>query len=91
MDALKVTAWLVGCEPNDLVSFKDYGDLGSAAIGPDGKKHIFTLEQLEKGDLAMNTPTLKEAAEAPASEAHAPKRRPERRTTKKSATKKESK
>jgi len=46
MDRKAISALLAGCEPDQMLAFKDYGD-HVAVIAPDGKKFIYTTEQLE--------------------------------------------
>lgn len=48
MDRKEISAFLIGCEPHQLMAFKDYGEVGVAAIGPDGKKYIYAAADLEK-------------------------------------------
>jgi len=60
MDRKLICAFLMKCEPESFMSYTDLGELGCKAVGPDGRKFIYTVEQL---DLAE--PKLK-AALAPA-------------------------
>ena len=48
MDRKEISAFLIGCKPDELMSFKNYGDDGVAAIGPDGKKYVYSAEYLEQ-------------------------------------------
>ena len=48
MDRKEISAFLIGCEPDQLMAFKDYGADGAAAIGPDGKKYVFDAAYLEQ-------------------------------------------
>jgi len=48
MDRKEISAFLIGCKADELMSFKDYGEDGAAAIGPDGKKYVFSAEYLEQ-------------------------------------------
>ena len=80
MSVKHIAAFLIGCSPDEFMGYREYEDR-VAAIGPDGKKYVFYSPQIEKGKIAMDQDqTLKEAAEASASEALAPKRRPKQRT-----------
>jgi hypothetical protein len=83
MLAKEIAAFLIGCKPDEFMKFRDEGEDGVVVIGPDGKKYRFDSAQLEKGEIAMQQDqTLAEAAaEASASEAHAPKSRPKPRRT----------
>ena len=46
MDRKAISALLAGCEPDQMMAFKDYGD-HVAVIDPAGRKYIYTTEQLE--------------------------------------------
>ena len=48
MDRKEISAFLIGCKPEELMSFKDYGEDGAAAIGPDGKKYVYDAAYLEQ-------------------------------------------
>ena len=48
MDRREISAFLIGCEPHQLMAFKDYDEEGAAAIGPDGKKYVFDSAYLEQ-------------------------------------------
>ena len=50
MDRKEISAFLIGCEPDQLMAFKNYGDDGVAAIGPDGKKYIYSVEFLDQAE-----------------------------------------
>ena len=52
MDKRSITAWLLGCKPEELKSFSDYRDY-VAVVGPDGRKSYFDNAQLIKGEKAM--------------------------------------
>jgi hypothetical protein len=53
-DRKEISAFLIGCEPHQLLAFKDYGDDGTAAIAPDGKKHVFDAADLDQVLLRTN-------------------------------------
>jgi hypothetical protein len=63
MDRKEISAFLIGCKPDELMSFKDYGDDGVAAIGPDGKKYVYDAAYLEQ---AITKKEAAEQAEKPA-------------------------
>ena len=56
MDRKAICAFLVGCEHDQFMAYKDYADQGVAAVGPDGKKYIFTVADLEAGNVELNPP-----------------------------------
>lgn len=55
---LEAAAWLIDTTEDRLLSRKDYGIYGVVVIGPDGRKHVFTDEQVKKAILAMQTSRL---------------------------------
>ena len=61
MDRKAICAFLVGCEHDQFMAYKDYADQGVAAVGPDGKKYIFTVADLEAGNVELNPPKPKPA------------------------------
>lgn len=62
MNRKAVVAVLIDAAAESFMSYKDYGPAGAAVIGPDGRKHVFTAEQLAKAELAMGmTETLADA------------------------------
>jgi hypothetical protein len=52
MDKRSITAWLLGCEEVDLVSFRDYGD-HVAVLNQAGQKFTFDNTQIELAATAM--------------------------------------
>ena len=46
MDRKAISALLAGCEADQMLAFKDYGD-HVAVIDPAGRKFIYTTAQLE--------------------------------------------
>ena len=84
MDRKAICAFLVGCEPDQFMAYKDYADQGVAAVGPDGKKYIYTVVDLEAGDLELNPP--KPPAKSTRGQA-VPKPRAKRKTTTKKKAK----
>ena len=71
MERKLICAFLMKCAPESFMSYTDLGELGCKAVGPDGRKFIYTVEQL---DLAE--PKLKAALEpAPAERRQPAKRR----------------
>lgn len=49
MERKEITALLIDAEPEEFMAYKDYGDK-VAVVGPDGKKFVFTNEQLEAAE-----------------------------------------
>jgi hypothetical protein len=46
---LEAAAWLIDTTEDRLLSHRDYGVGGLlAVIGPDGRKHVFTDEQISR-------------------------------------------
>ena len=82
MDRKAISALLAGCEPDQMMAYKDYGD-HVAVIDPVGRKFIYTTEQLEAA----------RPAEPKAKPKPAPKKRPApmKRGARKPAAKKGSK
>jgi hypothetical protein len=76
MERKEIAALLVGCEPDQFMAYKDYGD-HVAVIAPDGKKFVYTNDQL-----AAAEPPAKSGTGKPAPK---PRRKP---STKKTAAKK---
>jgi len=62
-----LAAKLIGCGPSDLLGYADYGPgLGVVAIGPDGRKHAFSDDQLEAKRIKIASGGSKPASRAPA-------------------------
>jgi len=61
MDRKAICAFLIGCEPDQFMAYKDYAHQGVAAVGPDGKKYRFSVGDLEAGYLELNPPKQKAA------------------------------
>ena len=76
----RISAFLIGCKPEELMSFKDYGEDGAAAIGPDGKKYVFSKEYLDQAIPKLEAATAAEQAAKPA--APAKRKAPAKRTRK---------
>lgn len=53
MDRKEISAFLIGCKPDELMSFKNYGDDGVAAIGPDGRKYVYDAAYLDQAEAKM--------------------------------------
>ena len=62
MDRKAISAFLVGCDQNQFMVYRDEAELGSVVVGPDGKKYRFSVADLEAGDLKLNPPKPKPAA-----------------------------
>ena len=69
MDSKEISAFLIGCKPEELMSFKDYGEDGAAAIGPDGKKYVFSKEYLDQAIPKLEAAAAAEQAAKPAAPA----------------------
>ena len=73
MDRKAIAGLLAGCEPDQMLKFRDEGDL-VVVITAEGKKYKYTNEQLEaaepkppdKNVQGQATPKAKAAAKAPA-------------------------
>ena len=73
MDRKAIAGLLAGCEPDQMLKFRDEGDL-VVVIVPDGRKYKYTNAQLEaaepkppdKNVQGQATPKAKAAAKAPA-------------------------
>ena len=74
MDKKLICAFLMKCEPESFMSYTDLDELGCKAVGPDGRKFIYTNEQL---DLAE--PKLKAALEPAPAKPKAKRRQPAKR------------
>ena len=89
MDSKDISAFLIGCKPEELMSFKDYGEDGAVAIGPDGKKYVFSKEYLDQAIPKLDASTAAQhvAAEQAAKPAAPAKRStPAKRSARKPAT-----
>ena len=84
MDRKDISAFLIGCEPDQLMAFKDYGEDGAAAIGPDGKKYVFDAAYLDQAIGKIKA--ARKPAEPKAKPAE-PAKRAARRTAKSAASK----
>ena len=84
MDSKEISAFLIGCKPEELMSFKDYGEDGAAAIGPDGKKYVFSKEYLDQAIPKLEAANAAEQAAKPA--APAKRSTPAKRSARKPAT-----
>ena len=89
MDRKEISAFLVGCEPDELLAFKTYED-SVAVIGPDGKKYVYSFEYL---DQAVEKKKAAEQAAEPAQPAKrkAPAKRAARKPASRSRTTKDKK
>jgi hypothetical protein len=88
MDRKEISAFLMGCKPDQMMAYKDYGEDGVAAVGPDGRKYVFAADYLEQAEPKMNasTATQHEAAERAAKPAQPAKRKaPAERAARKTA------
>jgi len=65
MERKEVVAFLIDAAAESILSYKDYGPAGAAVIGPDGRKHVFTAEQLAKAELAMGMTETSSPSTAP--------------------------
>ena len=68
MDRKAISALLAGCEPDQMMAYKDYGD-HVAVIDPAGRKFIYTTAQLEAAEPEQEpkaVPKAKAPAKAPA-------------------------
>jgi hypothetical protein len=70
MDRKEISAYLIGCKPDELMAFKSYDD-HVAAIGPEGKKYVYSFEYL---DQAVEKKKAAEQAAKPAKPAKPPGR-----------------
>jgi hypothetical protein len=52
MDRKEITAKLMGFEAEELLGFKDYGEQGTAAIAPDGRKFTYSDDELKAAEQA---------------------------------------
>ena len=89
MDRKAIAGLLAGCEPDQMLKFRDEGDL-VVVIVPDGRKYKYTNAQLEAAEPEQEpkaVPKAKAPAKAPAKR-RAAARKP---ATKSSGTKPESK
>ena len=84
MDEKQIAGFLLGIDPSTFMKTRDDGEGGLVVIGPDGKKYKFTAEQLEKGRIAMETPTIEEVAKPKPAPKPAPK--PKRKPSTKQAS-----
>ena len=50
MKRKEIAAFLVGCLPDDLMAYRDCGEEGCVAIGPDGKKYVYDAAYLEQAE-----------------------------------------
>ncbi len=73
MNRKAISAFLIGCEPNELMAFANRGD-HVGVVGPDGKKYIFTIEQLEDQEKKMKKVAAAEKKAAAAKRSAAAKR-----------------
>ena len=64
MDRKAIAGLLAGCEPDQMLKFRDEGDL-VVVIVPDGRKYKYTNAQLEAAE-PKPEPKAKAAAKAPA-------------------------
>ena len=67
MDRKEIAALLAGCKPDEMMKFRDEGDL-VVVIAPDGRKYKYTNEQLEAAasKAASKVAPKKRAARKPA-------------------------
>lgn len=65
MDRKALTAKLMGFEPEELLGFKDYGD-HTAAIAPDGRKFIYTDDELKAAEEKLKPPPKPKPTRKPA-------------------------
>jgi hypothetical protein len=64
---LEAAAWLIDTTEDRLLSHRDCGAGGLlAVIGPDGRKYVFTDEQISRAMKAMETPELAALTESKA-------------------------
>jgi hypothetical protein len=74
----EIAAKMIGCEPDQLMAFKNYAEDGIAAIGPEGKKYIYTVAELEEYEAKLKAAE----AERKAAEAKPKRSTPAKRTRK---------
>jgi len=74
MDRKLICAFLMKCEPDSFMSYTDLDELGCKAVGPDGRKFIYTVEQLNQAEIK-----LKEALAPAPAEPKASRRKPAKR------------
>ena len=46
MDRKAIAAMILGCKPQELMSYRDFGGFVSV-VGPGGGKHVYTTEHLQ--------------------------------------------
>ena len=83
MDRREISAFLIGCKPDELMAFKDYDD-HVAAIGPDGKKYIYQADYLEQAVIKMEA--AEQAVSSPRTTKQAKRKAPAKRAARKPAT-----
>ena len=83
MDRKEISAFLIGCKPEELMAFKDYGD-HVAAIGPDGKKYVYQADYLEQAVVKMEA--AEQAVSSPGTTKQAKRKAPAKRAARKPAT-----
>jgi hypothetical protein len=94
MDRKAITALIVGCGIDEFLVYRDEKELGTVAVGPDGRKYRLSNDQLaaaekeaERKAKVRSAPKPEEqpAPAAPAAEAKPPAK-PRRRTTTRKTT-----
>ena len=87
MDRKKITAYLIDCKTDEFMVYRDEAEQGTVAVGPDGKKYRFSVDQLEKTEVLMNDKfmqmTLAEAAAKKPATKKKPAAKPKRKPAKK--------
>ena len=50
MNRKQITALIVGCEQDQFMVYRDEAELGTVAVGPDGRKYRVSNEELEAAE-----------------------------------------
>ncbi|MGB7094237.1 MAG: hypothetical protein WBD62_06270 [Anaerolineales bacterium] len=83
MDRKLICAFLMKCEPESFMSYTDLDELGCKAVGPDGRKFIYTVEQLNQAEIklkeALAPAPAKPTASASSKQRQATRRKPAKR------------
>jgi hypothetical protein len=80
MDHKAISAFLIGCKPEEFMKFRNMGDDGVVVIGPDGRKYIYSVEHLEQAE-----PKMKAAEQAAKPAQPAKRKAPAKRAARKPA------
>jgi hypothetical protein len=60
MEKKDIAAFLTGCQADEMMAYRDVGELGCVVVGPDGRKFKYTIEDLEHGLAKAMVKELKE-------------------------------